>query len=152
MRKAVSSGVCVPGWVKAMMYAVTLVLAAVGIIALAHASPMSTGARAVEVGFAFIMFLTSGWLFRRFYFLCSVVVTETGVEQSFLAIPRGFKRQIQLAWDDVVSVSFRDMSFHFLGKDGIKLELNVSLFQRYQEIIRRVHQLLPSRLRSQIQL
>jgi len=83
--------------------------------------------------------------------LSSIVLTENGVEQSFLSFRGGFRRHVRLGWDQIANVSFAGPSFHFVGKDGENLELNTSLFNDMQETIRTVRDRLPARLHAQLQ-
>jgi hypothetical protein len=152
MRGAMSRRVFVRSWVKTLTYGVSLVPAIVGIVGLLPRSSASTETLGLEIAIAAIMISTSCWLFYRLYFLCSVVVTETGVEQSTLSIRKGSKKRIRLLWEEIVNVSFSSSSFHFLGKDGSKLELNTTLFNNGNETILAVHDLLPGRLQSQVRL
>jgi len=146
---AVSREVYVRGWVKALMYGATLAPAIVAIVGLMKQSFVATETRGLEFCIGTAMIAASCWLFGRLYFLCSVIVTEAGIEQSSLSLRKGLKRKVRLGWERVVSASFRASSFHFLGDEGTKLELNTTLFNNAQETIRAVHNLLPDRLRSQ---
>ena len=134
------------------MCGATLVPAIVAIAGLARQSFVATETRGLEIGLASVMVAASCWLFSRLYFLCSVVVTETGIEQSILSLGKRIKRLVRLDWERVASVSFRRSSFHFLGDDGTKLELNTTLFQDANQTIRSVYDLLPARLRSMVRI
>jgi hypothetical protein len=144
-----NSRIQVSRWLKSLMYVVSAVP---GLASLAVFVPNeSWPGRNVwlNVFGVFLLLGASIWLFRRIYFLCSIVLTQDGLEQS-VPIPRaGTSRQIQLGWDEIVKVSFSGLSFHFLGRDGEKLELNTALFNDSTEIIRTVRDRLPARLRAQ---
>jgi hypothetical protein len=152
MRGTMSRRVFVRRWVKTLTFSVSLVPAIVGIAGLMPRSSASMKTLGFEISIAAIMISTSCWLFCRLYFLCSVVVTETGVEQSILSLRKDSRTRVRLLWGEIVNVSFSSSSFHFMGKDGVTLELNTTLFNSSIETIRAVHDLLPERLRSQVRL
>ena len=131
------------------MYAGTPVPTVVAVVGLVKQSLVATETRGIEIALGTMLIAVSCWLFARLYFLCSVIVTETGIEQSSLSLRKGLKREVRLGRERVVSASFRESSFHFLGDECSKLELNTTLFNNAQETIRAVHNLLPDRLRSQ---
>jgi hypothetical protein len=144
------SKICVSRWLKALMYLASFVP---GLASLAVFVPNKwwPGENIFPKAIGFFLLLgASIWLFRRIYFLSSIVLTEDGLEQSVLSFKAGISRQIQLRWDQIVTVSFSGLSFHFLGKDGDELELNTGLFNDSTEIIRRVRDRLPAGLKAQL--
>lgn len=145
-----NSKICVSMWLKALMYLVSLLpgLAAFAVL-VPHQSWPGQNLWLAAIGFG-ILIAASCWLFRRMYFLCSIVMTESGLEQSFLSFRRGFRRNVRLGWDQVANVSFSRFSYHFRGKDGESLELNTSLFNDMQATIRAVRDRLPARLQAQV--
>lgn len=147
MIPTVGTEVSVRSWIKAVMYGVTLVVGTVGMLEIAYQSHSTTESRVISIGFGLITLGFSCWLFRRLYFLCSVAVSESGVEQSSLSLRPRFTRRVFLDWDSVETVDFRDRSFHFVGKDGTKMELDVGLFNSADVTFRAVHDLLPERLK-----
>jgi hypothetical protein len=104
----------------------------------------------IAIGFL-VLLTVSGWLFSRIYYLSSIVLTQNGVEQCSVGFPNQFKRRVRLGWDEITAVSFSGLSFHFVGAQGERLELNTSLFNDMQGTIRTVRNLLPARLQAQLQ-
>jgi hypothetical protein len=146
-----NSKICVSMWLKALMYLISLLpgLASFAVL-VPHQSWPGENPWLAAIGFGTLL-AASCWLFSRMYFLCSIVMTESGLEQSFLSLLRsGFRRNVQLGWDQVADVSFSRFSYHFRGKDGERLELNTSLFNDMQATIRTVRDRLPARLQAQL--
>ncbi|PLP97533.1 hypothetical protein CYJ10_27290 [Cupriavidus pauculus] len=91
------------------------------------------------------------WLLARLYSLCSIVVSDDGVRQSFVLSNGKLCEHSYLGWDQIHRVSFRGSSYHFLGMDGAKLELNTTLFGDAEATIDAVRERLPGRLLSQLE-
>lgn len=93
-----------------------------------------------------------GWLFIRLYSLCSVKLDSEGVSQSFALHRHSRVKRVHLKWDQVQGVSFVRHSYHFIGADGSKIELNVALFDDAETTISTVRRFLPQRLLTQLDL
>jgi hypothetical protein len=145
-----NSKVCVSTWLKALMYLVSLLpgLASFAVL-VPHQSWPGENPWLAAIGFG-ILLAASCWLFSRMYFLCSIVMTESGLEQSFLGFRSDFRRTVRLGWNQIANVSFSRFSYHFRGEDGESLELNTSLFNDMQATIRTVRDRLPARLQAQL--
>jgi len=92
-----------------------------------------------------------GWLLGRLNSLCSIVVSDDGVQQSFVLRNGKFCEHLHLGWDQIQTASFQDSSCYFLGVDGVRLELNTTLFDNAAATIRAVRMHLPERLLSQLE-
>jgi Bacterial PH domain len=140
----------VNGWMKAFMYGVTLLpillMPWVWLNQLGKSDrDMTTVAViCIAVMVAFV------WLFLRLYSLCSVELDSEGVAQSFAWLRNGFGRRAHLRWEQVQRVSFVRASYYFVGDDGLKLELNTTLFGNANAAIGAVRMLLPHRLLLQL--
>jgi len=144
------SNIYVSVWLKALMYAVSSLPGFAAFLVFVPLGSWPGGnAWLLATGFTTLL-AASCWLFSRIYFLSSIVLTAHGLEQSFLSFRGEFRRRVRLSWDQIASVSFSRLSFHFLGRGGEHLELNTSLFSNMQETIRTVRDRLPARLRAQL--
>jgi hypothetical protein len=145
-----SPKVHVSRWLKVSIYLVSLLpgLPAFGVF-VPHRSWPGGNPWLTTTGFMTLL-ASSCWLFSRIHFLSSIVVTESGLEQTFLSFRGGFSRRVQLGWDEIATVSFSKVTFYFLGKGGENLELNTTLFNDMRETIRTVRDCLPARLRAQL--
>ena len=138
-------------WLKGLMYSVSWVPGLVSLLVFVpHGSWPGTNTGALTLFFLVLM-STSCWLFSRMVYLCSIVLTENGLEQSLASFRGGFRRRVRLGWDEIAHVSFSGLSFHFVGINGERLELNTSLFNDMQATIRIVRNRLPARLQAQLQ-
>lgn len=77
-------------------------------------------------------------------------MNSKGVDQSFVSPRGGLVKRVHLRWEQVQRVSFARHSYHFVGGDGLKMELNTALFGDANATIRTVRQMLPQRLLSQL--
>lgn len=132
------------------MYAVCLLPIAMTIWALLRQAQLPDGNVPVAAVICITVSVAFAWLFTRLYSLCSIDMNSRGVEQSFVLLRGGFGKRVYLCWDQVQRVSFARHSYHFVAGDGLKMELNTTLFGDAKATIRAVRMLLPERLLSQL--
>src|SRR5579864_4892957 len=89
---------------KVVAYLVSLVpgLASLAVLAQQYSQP--DGNRQLAVFCCALFLAVSCWLFSRMYFLCSIVLSESGLEQSFVSARSGFRRHVRLSWDQIATV------------------------------------------------
>ena len=137
-------------WLKLMMYGVCLVPILVMIVSVLREANAPTGNVPLAVVSSLLVCVPFGWLFARIYSLCSIVVSDEGVAQSFTLPRTGLRKHVYLRWHEVQHVSFSRFSFYFAGDNNVKLELNTALFSDVETTIRAVRERLPARLLSQL--
>ena len=131
------------------MYAVCLLPIALMIWALFRQAQLPNGNVPVAIVICITVTAAFAWLFTRLYSLCSIDINSKGMGQSFL-FRDGLGKRVHLRWDQVQRVSFSRHSYHFIAGDGLKMELNTTLFGDAKATIRAVQMLLPERLLSQL--
>lgn len=145
-----SSPVYVRAWLRLLMCGLCLLVIALMIWAVYGQVSLPNGnvpVAAISCGTIIAVF---AWLLGRLYSLCSIVVSDDGVRQSFVLRNGKLCEQFHLRWDQVQRVSFRGRSYHFLGVDGARLELNTTLFGDAEATIGAVYKRLPERLLSEL--
>ncbi|GJG96679.1 hypothetical protein [Cupriavidus pauculus] len=145
-----SSPVYVRAWLRLFMYGLCL-------FAIALMIWIVLGQARVPNGNVLLAAITSGmiilcfvWLLGRLYSLCSIVLGEDGVRQSFVLHNGKFREHVHLDWDQIQRASFHKSSYFFYGENGVRLELNTTLFNDAAATIQAVRRHLPKRLLSQI--
>jgi hypothetical protein len=135
---------------KIFMYSVCLLPIALMIWALWRHSQLQQGSVLVHAVIFIAITLTFGWLFTRLYSLCSIDISSNGVEQTFVLLRGDLGKRVCLRWDQVKYVSFSRHSYHFIAEEGLKMELNTTLFGDAKATIRAVRMILPERLLSRL--
>lgn len=145
-----SAHLYVSPWIRITMYTVCLLPIAVTIWALLRQAQLPDGSLFVALVICTAVTVSFVWLFTRLYSLCSIDMNSKGVGQSFVSLRGGLVKRRHLRWKQVQRVSFARHSYYFVGEDGLKIELNTTLFGDANATIRAVRQMLPQRLLSQL--
>lgn len=133
-------------WLKIFMYSACLLPIVLMILALLRQIWSPNGNISVAVVGCISVSTAFVWLFIRLYSLCSISVDANGVGQTFALIPGVIEKHLHLRWEQIKHVSFSGLSYHFVGENEEKLELNTSLFGDAAATIQAVQSFLPERL------
>ena len=85
-------------WLKLMMYGVCLIPIVVMIVSVLREANSPTGNMPVAVISSILVTVPVGWLFARRYSLCSIIVSEEGVAQSFTPPRNSLRKHVHLRW------------------------------------------------------
>lgn len=151
-REDQTSPVHVRAWIRLLMCGLCLLVIALMLWVVRGQARLPNGNVPVAVICCGTIIAVFVWLLARLYSLCSIVVSNDGVQQSFVLCNGKLCDHFHIEWDQIRRVSFRESSYHFLSVDGTKLELNTTLFGNAAATICAVRNCLPERLLSQLEL
>lgn len=135
-------------WLKVLMYSVCLL--PIVLITLAFLRQILSPNGSLVIVLCIPTIIAFVWLFIRLYSLCSITVDANGVGQTFALIPSVNEKHVYLRWEQIRQVSFSSLSYHFIGENEEKLELNTSLFGDAAATIQTVRSFLPETLRADL--
>jgi len=150
-REDQTSPMYVRAWVRLLMCGLCLLVIALMIWAVQGQVTLPNGNVPVAVIGCGTIIAVFAWLLGRLYSLCSIVVSNDGVRQTFVLRNGKLCEHAHIGCDQIQRVSFRGSSYHFLGVDGARLELNTALFGDAEATIGAVRNRLPERLLLQLE-
>jgi hypothetical protein len=90
------------------------------------------------------------WLFLVAYSACSIALSCDGVSQIKIGHRGNIVRRYFASWSDICQISVRGLTVQLYSIDGVRFELNTSLFGSLQNVILIIEPWLPHGLRAQL--